>query len=396
MAYGTGGGYSGSGHGSGEGGLGSGMGGGIGSSGAGGGYGGGGGLGGGFGGGYSGGGMSSGLGSSIGGLGEGANVGDGWGDVSGALGDIGMDGGWASQGFDGISSGAFGPSFDASSTLGSMFGETSPAVADMDTLVDPMSERERLARMAKAQLANLATSQLGILGAIAGPAIGQVTGMQTPDQAAKRGLSTALGIGGALVGGPVGGFVGSQIGGRMGNPTGPGPANGQGAGSSLSNTDWAGIAGGLTQAYLNNKSAQDAKGVNQNMTSGVQQQLQDMFGPNSAYAQQMRQELARKDAASGRRSQYGAREVELQARLAEMQARSQPGLMNAYTNQGQASLQAQQARRQRQAQTLSTLFQLGKATGVNDRIGKTIGGLFGGGDDVNLGTVTGSDMDIAF
>lgn len=67
---------------------------------------------------------------------------------------------------------------------------------------------------------------------------------------------------------------------------------------------------------------------NRNMQQ-VRNGLQDMFSPNSAYAQQLRQTLDRKDAASGRRSQYGPREVELQARLAEMNSRNAPTLMNA-------------------------------------------------------------------
>lgn len=45
--------------------------------------------------------------------------------------------------------------------------------------------------------------------------------------------------------------------------------------------------------------------------------LQGLYRPNSAYAQQLRKQLEAKDAATGRRSQYGPREVELQARLAE-------------------------------------------------------------------------------
>lgn len=48
--------------------------------------------------------------------------------------------------------------------------------------------------------------------------------------------------------------------------------------------------------------------------------VDNMYGQNSAYANQMRQELERKDAAAGRRSQYGGREVELQAKLAAQQS----------------------------------------------------------------------------
>lgn len=44
--------------------------------------------------------------------------------------------------------------------------------------------------------------------------------------------------------------------------------------------------------------------------------LEEMFGQNSPYALQLRKQLEARDAAGGRRSQYGPREVELQAALA--------------------------------------------------------------------------------
>ena len=82
---------------------------------------------------------------------------------------------------------------------------------------------------------------------------------------------------------------------------------------------------GMYSAYQKRKGAMDT-------AAG----LRDMFGPNSAYAQTMRQTLARKDAAAGRRSQYGPREVELQARLAELNSRNAPQLAHLYEsgNQG--------------------------------------------------------------
>jgi len=54
------------------------------------------------------------------------------------------------------------------------------------------------------------------------------------------------------------------------------------------------------------------------------QQLVDLFSPNSPYAQQLRQQLERRDAAAGRRSQYGTRETELAAAL----SRNQAGVLN--------------------------------------------------------------------
>lgn len=57
--------------------------------------------------------------------------------------------------------------------------------------------------------------------------------------------------------------------------------------------------------------------------------LSSMFGPNSAYSKQLQQSLSRRDAAAGRRSQYGPRNVELQARLAELNSRNAPAIMQA-------------------------------------------------------------------
>lgn len=56
--------------------------------------------------------------------------------------------------------------------------------------------------------------------------------------------------------------------------------------------------------------------------------LEDMFSPNSAYAQRMNEVLSRHDAAAGRRTQIGPRQVELQARLAEMNSRNAPMIDN--------------------------------------------------------------------
>jgi hypothetical protein len=62
--------------------------------------------------------------------------------------------------------------------------------------------------------------------------------------------------------------------------------------------------------------------------------LMSMYGDDSAYAKQLRKELQRRDAASGRRSQYGPRSVELQARLAELNSRNAETLANIYQQQG--------------------------------------------------------------
>lgn len=50
--------------------------------------------------------------------------------------------------------------------------------------------------------------------------------------------------------------------------------------------------------------------------------IANMFSPNSAYAQQMQQTLARQDAAAGRNSQYGTRATQLAAALTQAQAQA--------------------------------------------------------------------------
>jgi hypothetical protein len=67
--------------------------------------------------------------------------------------------------------------------------------------------------------------------------------------------------------------------------------------------------------------------------------LAGMYGPNSPYAKQLEKRLLTKDAAAGRRSQYGAREVELQARLAEIAQRNAPYMYQAMNAQTQGNNQ---------------------------------------------------------
>lgn len=55
---------------------------------------------------------------------------------------------------------------------------------------------------------------------------------------------------------------------------------------------------------------------------GYVSQINQMYAPNSPYAQQMAQTLARQDAAAGRNSQYGNRAVQLAAALTQDQSRA--------------------------------------------------------------------------
>jgi hypothetical protein len=89
-------------------------------------------------------------------------------------------------------------------------------------------------------------------------------------------------------------------------PTGTGP----------SYLDLAGNALGMYNAYSNRRRLGNELNT-----------LRDMFSNNSAYAQQMRSNMARQDAARGRRSNAAGREVALQAKLAEAALRNQPQTM---------------------------------------------------------------------
>jgi hypothetical protein len=116
--------------------------------------------------------------------------------------------------------------------------------------------------------------------------------------------------------------------------------------------DLAGGLMGLYQAYDQRKRAKNLAG-----------QLAGNYGPNSPYAQQLRQTLMRKDAASGRRSQYGPREVEFQAKMADLNARMAPTLSQLNGQVGGSAMTM-----------ANSLLNLGKLFG-----GKGFSGIGGGG-----------------
>jgi hypothetical protein len=143
------------------------------------------------------------------------------------------------------------------------------------------------------------------------------------------------GVLGGAFGGPVGGLAGQQAGQALGNaiggnspsysgPTGQQNANEMGSGNMSLGT---GIGMGLAGLYGNHMANKDMKGLQGN--------LQNMYGQKSPYAQALRQQLARRDAAGGRRSQYGPREVELQAALAGQYSRNAGTLAQMGQQRGQ-------------------------------------------------------------
>ena len=169
----------------------------------------------------------------------------------------------------------------------------------------------------------------------------------------------------------------------------------------------ASLAGLMSQ--VQGHAAPRAPGVHRPNFGGISAKLDKMFGPKSGVALEMRSQLERKDAAAGRRSQYGPREAQLMAALTQLRAQAEPSYMNAEVaaantaNQMAASIygtqaqghnsqlqqliglqgamgntnsqalanqfKAQQEADQRRQQTLATLYSMGKDSGAFSWLG---------------------------
>lgn len=213
-----------------------------------------------------------------------------------------------------------------------------------------------------ATFANLAKAGLnmGAPGVQGNKAAGSFFGGQVGNLA-----GIATGIPGANV---VGSQIGSRMGAEAGLPgySGPSMAGQPGSQGGSPNMDMmTGGLAGLASLYQGMRNSREIGG----QLNG----LQSLYGQNSPYAQQLRQALARQDAKSGRRSQYGPREVELQARLAQM-ASGQAGTM--------ANLmQMQQANRGQSLAQLAGLYQqMGGMNGIRGGLDQLFNG-FGGGSN---------------
>lgn len=116
-------------------------------------------------------------------------------------------------------------------------------------------------------------------------------------------------------------------------------------------------AGALATIYTANRASKDLK-----KQSG---QLDSLYGQNSAYSKAMREQLARKDAAAGRRSQYGPREVELQARLAQLNGQLAP-----------QRFALSQAQDQNRLGMYGSLLNYADQSGLSDYAGKQLSDFF--------------------
>jgi len=373
-----------------------------------------------------GGGSYGGTGLSADGFGDSGSFGYGFGDSSNL----------------GPSSASFGlgsPGFSADYGLAGMFGDMSPSstsptsqysLANMtdeaSMRMDSISKKERdkspFGRFMESPIGKISMGLLGMtpLGKVANIGYGLATGNYGQAVAGVAGLGGISGLGQAAIGmgtnaalgnnvagqfgstvggtlgssfgnavaGPVGGFVGGQFGANVGNAAATGRSIGTGVGTpgfgggtSGGGLDLGQLAGGLAGMYMANRGAKSASGASATAAAnaaGQSQQLQDMFGPNSASAQQLRQELERRDAASGRRSQYGPREVELQAKLAQMKAQYAPGLINASTSANAQVIAAEQMKQAQRNAQINNILKLGQSTGAFGAIGNGLSGLFNG------------------
>lgn len=232
-------------------------------------------------------------------------------------------------------------------------------------------------------LGSLVGSKLGIPGGIGSMIGGSIGSGQAPSGSQIGGF--AGGTLGSLFG-PAGGMVGSQLGSMAGSFGGQGgPSNMVGTQNNVMPTSQpaSGIGGmdgallGLGSLYANHVGNKEASGANKIVGNAVKQNngLTDLYGSGSPYAKELRQQLERRDAAAGRRSQYGPREVELQAKLAQLTAQQQ-------NNQAQNNIQLGQLKgqlgQQKYGRTNSNLAQLAALLQMTGGT-KGLASMFGGG-----------------
>jgi hypothetical protein len=145
------------------------------------------------------------------------------------------------------------------------------------------------------------------------------------------------------------GYAGSKLGGSLAgvNPSGEGKGGSRGGGDGMTLGDGLGGLASLYGYSQANKTANDQA----NSLSG-------MYGQDSPYAQVLRQTMERKDAAGGRRSQYGPREVQLQAALAHLASGNANAIANIRNGQNQM-----------RGQGLAQLMQMMNKSGMTNKIG---------------------------
>lgn len=282
------------------------------------------------------------------------------------------------------------PTQEAAQDLGGQFANS---ISGYQTAEESFADK--MAKKAKSLAMGQVASKLGIPGPVMG--IANIATAKSPEAQARGFGNMASSIGlGAL--GPLGMAAGALgLGNMFGNAlasfegtrtdadraaasaaTGAaGRAAGGSGGYNTPGFDLGGTLAGLAGLYQGNKAAESSKQA-AGLAQGQAQQLADLYGPNSPYAAQLRQQLERKDAAAGRRSQYGPREVELQARLADVASRNAPNVLAANQSAQTLRQQGQTTRGQQLAGALSLANKTG-LTGMAQRGLQGLYGSFGGG-----------------
>lgn len=220
-------------------------------------------------------------------------------------------------------------------------------------------------------------------GALGGMAIDAASGRDVRGPVA----STVGSYLGNQVAGPMGGAAGSFLARQVMQPARERPSYPGIAGPTGSPPTAGGIAqensnynslGQLFGMYNNYRQSEAAKESASAMKANLPD-LNALFGPGSAAYTNLQKELDAKDAASGRRSQYGQRAVELASRMATLQGQYGASFANANANAEQMALKARQDGMAREAQMLNNLFQVGKNMGVPRYLNDMFGGNSGGG-----------------
>jgi hypothetical protein len=206
-----------------------------------------------------------------------------------------------------------------------------------------------------------------VMGAIA-PVVGALGGapgamVNAGYQASRGNYGPGAGLAtGMMTGNPALAFGASQLANQFnGRTPGINPTASNETGFNVE-----GLAGGLANLYAAsraNDGMSGASGANE-AVQGQISSLSNMYGPNSPYAQQLRQQLERKDAASGRRSQYGPREVQLQAALADKAAGVGDTIGRLASSNQANQLALSKQKNQTRAQQLALLMNMGRSSGA--------------------------------
>lgn len=202
------------------------------------------------------------------------------------------------------------------------------------------------------------------LAGLFGP-VGRVGyGALTQDRSMVPSLFGSM-VGNAILPG-FGGMIGGWAGSKVDMPTYSGPM------SENPGFNGADVGQTLMQLYGMSQAGKGLEGAS-DMNSALQQQMRslaDIYGPNSPYAAQMRQTLARKDAAAGRNSQYGPREAQLQALLAEKQTQATNALSQAAQVGNTNALAMNKYKNQMLGNKIALAGNIAKKFGLFDMFGK--------------------------